>query len=655
MQTTRSITRPRAASVCLACALAIAAIGLRAIPAAAGIVTLKVVDQHGQEIPGSTVGILSQTVHTGDSLFLPEGMHFFSVLPGIQGHVGSSTLLYRFDEQAVSSSTTELQFEWFTSTITARLRDQHGVDILASQYSLTLGIGTNAGDPVILPITDEGVYPTMNGGFRDGYFIGWIPGLRGYPGSSTELFRGAEGPFELSVVPADLVFEWITSTYTVRLRDQLGVEIPASTFSAAGMPRTLGTGEVVTLPITDENVYPNIGGFYRDGYYTAVAPGLNGNAGDGTWLARYEYGLELGTEPTEFVFEWIQHTCPLEVRNAGNAPVPGSDLVLPPLFPDYVPGQPVTVPVNDAATYPSMGGYYASNSFGYWIGVSPGDVAPASETLYFNLSAAGEFTPSSFSVVGNEYSLALACDDGCEPLSVNSLVAPAEPLELGTAATVTAHFAAADNSSGRTCSFDWGDGTFDPGIDASAAAVAVSHTYYAPGVYRITASAENVCGGVDIAVHEFVVVYDPEGGFVTGGGWISSPAGAYTANPDFTGNANFGFVAKYKKGANVPTGNTEFQFKAGDFNFKSSSYDWLVVAGAKARFKGSGTINGTGDYAFQLTAADGQANGGGGTDRFRIKIWSKSGDGVIYDNQPGAPDDADATTSLGGGGIVIHK
>jgi len=28
---------------------------------------------------------------------------------------------------------------------------------------------------------------------------------------------------------------------------------------------------------------------------------------------------------------------------------------------------------------------------------------------------------------------------------------------------------------------------------------------------------------------------------------------------------------------------------------------------------------------------------------------------VVYDNQAGASDDADATTALGGGSIVIHK
>ena len=82
-------------------------------------------------------------------------------------------------------------------------------------------------------------------------------------------------------------------------------------------------------------------------------------------------------------------------------------------------------------------------------------------------------------------------------------------------------------------------------------------------------------------VYQYIVVYDPSGGFVTGGGSINSRAGAYTADPSLAGKANFGFVAKYKKGQTVPTGNTEFQFKAGDLNFNSSLFDWLIIAGSK--------------------------------------------------------------------------
>ena len=48
-------------------------------------------------------------------------------------------------------------------------------------------------------------------------------------------------------------------------------------------------------------------------------------------------------------------------------------------------------------------------------------------------------------------------------------------------------------------------------------------------------------------------------------------------------------------------------------------------------------------------------NGGGGVDRFRIRIWDKNGGGLVYDNQLNAPDSDEPTTALGGGSIVIHK
>jgi ligand-binding sensor domain-containing protein len=144
-------------------------------------------------------------------------------------------------------------------------------------------------------------------------------------------------------------------------------------------------------------------------------------------------------------------------------------------------------------------------------------------------------------------------------------------------------------------------------------------------------------------------------GFVTGGGWINSPPGAYPANLGLTGKANFGFDAKYKNGATLPTGNIEFQFQVANLNFHSASYQWLVVAGTKAQYKGTGTINGEGNYAFMLSAIDGQINGGGGIDKFRIKIWDKDTGEVVYDNQIGAAEDADPTTAIAGGSIVIQK
>ena len=185
-----------------------------------------------------------------------------------------------------------------------------------------------------------------------------------------------------------------------------------------------------------------------------------------------------------------------------------------------------------------------------------------------------------------------------------------------------------------------------------------SYAFSNAGVYSVQLTVNDNVGGITIvnsvgSDKAFVVVYDPNAGFVTGGGWINSPAGAYTGT-SLTGKANFGFVSKYKKGQSTPDGETEFQFQAGNFNFHSTLYDWLVIAGAKAQFKGSGTVNGTGDFAFMLTSIDGQVNGGGGIDKFRIKIWNKATSETLYDNQMGAADGDTPSTALGGGSIVIH-
>ncbi len=98
-----------------------------------------------------------------------------------------------------------------------------------------------------------------------------------------------------------------------------------------------------------------------------------------------------------------------------------------------------------------------------------------------------------------------------------------------------------------------------------------------------------------------------------------------------------------------------WRLPVGGLNFHSQSYEWLVVAGARAQFKGTGTINGAGSYGFMLTAIDGAVSGGGGIDRFRIKIWAGASGGVVYDNEPGLADDGTPSTALSGGSIMIKS
>ncbi len=209
-----------------------------------------------------------------------------------------------------------------------------------------------------------------------------------------------------------------------------------------------------------------------------------------------------------------------------------------------------------------------------------------------------------------------------------------------------------------TATFSWGDGNstvLSLGVEEFWANA--FHEYSEIGVYHVIITIVDDNGG-EASTEWYIVVYSPNPncGFVTGGGWIIALPGSYPADPTLTGRCNFGFVSKYKKGQNTPDGNTEFQFQAAGLNFHSHTYEWLVVAGSKAMYKGVGTINGVGNYGFKLTAIDGQINGGGGFDKFRMKIWDQDNPNVIvFDNNIGESDGQNPSTILGGGQITIHK
>ncbi|EKB48239.1 T9SS type A sorting domain-containing protein [Cecembia lonarensis] len=235
---------------------------------------------------------------------------------------------------------------------------------------------------------------------------------------------------------------------------------------------------------------------------------------------------------------------------------------------------------------------------------------------------------------------------------INFLTGPSEPISL-SAATVQFEAGVTDDNLVMAV-WNWGDGQTSIENDPNSIIIG-THTYQQAGVYPVTLTVTDLCGETDSELFEFVVVFDPTGGFVTGGGWIHSPAGAYVNNPSAEGRANFGFVSKYQRGATVPTGQTQFQFQAEKFNFHSTSYEWLVVAGHRAQFKGEGRVNGQSGYGFMLTAIDGDKMGDKREDRFRIKIWELTSETIIYDNQMGASDDSEASTELQGGSIVIHE
>ena len=235
---------------------------------------------------------------------------------------------------------------------------------------------------------------------------------------------------------------------------------------------------------------------------------------------------------------------------------------------------------------------------------------------------------------------------------IDGITTPVAPVAVTSPVTITATYSDPGSNDTHTAVVDWGD-TTTSSPTASGGSLSASHTYGSAGIYTICVTLTDDDGDSDAeCADSYVVVYDPSAGFVTGGGWISAAPGSFPADPSVSGPGRFGFVSKYKKGASIPDGNTEFQFHASDLNFHSDSYQWLVVAGTKAMYKGTGTVNGDAGYSFLVSAVDGAKSG---PDKFRIKIWDTASGTIVFDNQLGGSDGDAAANSITQGSIVIHS
>jgi PKD repeat protein len=164
-----------------------------------------------------------------------------------------------------------------------------------------------------------------------------------------------------------------------------------------------------------------------------------------------------------------------------------------------------------------------------------------------------------------------------------------------------------------------------------------THTYTTAGVYPVKITITDKDGAATSSALEYVVVYDPHEGFVMGRGWLDSPAGALVSQPRLSGRVHFGFISRYRKRTDVPKGETHFHFRVGSFRFESRHYEWLVVDGGLAQYKGTGKVNGMSGYTFLLTAADGGGPGGDRVDRMRLRVWNTVTGAVAYDNMIGNP------------------
>jgi alpha-tubulin suppressor-like RCC1 family protein len=248
------------------------------------------------------------------------------------------------------------------------------------------------------------------------------------------------------------------------------------------------------------------------------------------------------------------------------------------------------------------------------------------------------------------------------PFGVTSIDGPEEPAAVNTPVQITAHFTGGVEDI-HTAVIRWGDGASSVATVAEengAGSATATRSYVLPGVYTVEVEISNQAVESFRHTFEYVVVYNPDGGYVSGNGTIVSPEGACTWGGCVSdeGIARFGASSRYRSGAHVPDGNTRFVFRDGNFTFDSSEYEWLVISGARAQYKGVGTVNRQGNYGFMLTAIDSDRPGGGEHDRVRLKVWDRdNGDEIVYDNQRSTADDAALAdgTQLTRGRITIRS
>lgn len=221
--------------------------------------------------------------------------------------------------------------------------------------------------------------------------------------------------------------------------------------------------------------------------------------------------------------------------------------------------------------------------------------------------------------------------------SITSLDASTEPTRVDNPVTASVAFDDPGALDTHTVQWNWGDGTVSTTPVTAGHSQSAEHVYAGAGMYTITAKVADDDGGVSVeqAIDGYVVVYDPDAGFVTGAAKLAESS-----------NELFHFEERYLQDDIVPTGNTALAVKSTGLDFRSESFDWLVVSGQKATWKGTGTLNGVTGHTFLASAIDGSVEGASTADRFRIQISDPTGV-VVFDNGAG-PDTADPVATIKG-------
>jgi hypothetical protein len=225
---------------------------------------------------------------------------------------------------------------------------------------------------------------------------------------------------------------------------------------------------------------------------------------------------------------------------------------------------------------------------------------------------------------------------------ITSFSAPAGPTSTGTPITATVSFTDVGTADTHTATITWGDGTTSTVDAGSALQASASHVYTWAGFYTIGVTVLDDDGG-SATSGSAIVIYNPAAGSISGGGFIDAGSGRKTfVNIDV------------RYGSTIPTGRFAIHGSPLILDLASSSFEYLVVSGSSATFRGAGTLSDGTSVGFLVSALDGKS-AGTKVDLIRLKVWNVATGQVIYDTDPGVAETAAPTTVLAGGNVTLHQ
>lgn len=204
--------------------------------------------------------------------------------------------------------------------------------------------------------------------------------------------------------------------------------------------------------------------------------------------------------------------------------------------------------------------------------------------------------------------------------------------------------------------WSWGDGSKSTGVVSTvkgSGSVSGQHTWRAPGIYTVALTITD-SSGKSSTVQRTVVVC-ASAAATLGAGAFASPAGAARPGALQAPVGSFAFLSEGREARKASV-----QVNVAGMALRSRRVDAVALDGTRVQYSGRGTVNGSGNYRFTLTATRGAQSGG--KDRIHVRIShtepGSTAEVIDYDNGTGTG----ATTAATGrssthalGSVVIGE